>query len=327
MIKVLVFSFAASVVLTWPTILLARHLGICDRPSSLNWHAETTPLLGGLPILIAFAAGLFFVGARTSSVLLFSIPLVISAVVGLWDDVQALSPAPKLLGLLPGAVSVCLLWPEPMAIYAAVLFVIFFLFLTNAVNLLDNIDGLTAAMSAVSAAGIAIMAGYDGMTGLSFGASALCGASLGFLLFNYRPWATAAIFLGDMGAFIIGAGLAIGCAFLMRGAQSALDYGACLLPVGLVMFDTVTTVWARKAKGDRALSRSLDHISQRLYRSGIARWKVTIIMAAITAAASAAAVGVWVAANPAVESLALAGGLLPIFGLAAYAYTRPLTDE
>lgn len=324
MITTLIASLLISVLLTGPTILLARYFCISDEPSSRNWHAESTPLMGGVPIFIAFIAGLLIAGIETSYILLFGIPMAVAGCAGLLDDIYSFKPVVKLLGLFPAAIVAFFLWPEPISVVFLVPFILFFMYVVNVVNLLDNIDGITGAMSAVSAAAIAAMAHMGGMNDLTLAGVALCGAAIGFLFFNYRPSSSAAIFLGDMGAFVLGAGLVIECALLMTSAETPVDYIACALPVGLVMFDTITTVITRKKKGDRALSRSLDHISQRLYLSGIARWKVTILMAAITALASLAGVGAWVAEDLWLEISGVAGGTLAIFALAAYAYSlRP----
>ena len=68
----------------------------------------------------------------------------------------------------------------------------------NAVNLLDGLDGVAAGCGLVSALGIAVLD-----DGARVPALALAGGLAGFLVFNRPP---ARIYLGDAGAYLIGAG-------------------------------------------------------------------------------------------------------------------------
>ncbi len=92
-------------------------------------------------------------------------------------------------------------------------FVVFvMLAMTNAVNLTDGLDGLASGITAFvslffAAAGII----YGIATGAYF-CGAMCGACLGFLVFNRNP---AKVFMGDTGSLALGGGLAA-AAILMK---------------------------------------------------------------------------------------------------------------
>jgi len=73
----------------------------------------------------------------------------------------------------------------------------------NSVNLIDGMDGLAAGILAIASAASAIFAISIGNPSGSLPFIILTGACLGFLVFNRYP---ASIFMGDTGAFALGAG-------------------------------------------------------------------------------------------------------------------------
>ena len=76
---------------------------------------------------------------------------------------------------------------------------------TNAVNLTDGLDGLAASVTVPVTVAYAFIAYNTGHFDLSVFALAICGACLGFLLFNHYP---AKVFMGDTGSLAIGGGVA-----------------------------------------------------------------------------------------------------------------------
>lgn len=80
----------------------------------------------------------------------------------------------------------------------------------NAVNLIDGMDGLAAGIIAIASSACAIFSILAGNINGSVPFIALAGVSFGFLALNRYP---ASIFMGDTGAFALGAGY-ITAAFL-----------------------------------------------------------------------------------------------------------------
>jgi UDP-N-acetylmuramyl pentapeptide phosphotransferase/UDP-N-acetylglucosamine-1-phosphate transferase len=149
-----------------------------------------------------------------------------------------------------------------LAIAAAVVFV-----LTNATNFLDNTDGVAAA---VSGASLLLLAGERGWL--------LAGGfvALGFLPFN---WPRPRVFLGDGGAYVLGA---------LVGIAAAERVPATVGAAAVQLADFVQVVTARVVLGrppwvgDR---RHLTHIAQNL---GCPRWLVAPLFAALTVATALA---------------------------------------
>ena len=86
------------------------------------------------------------------------------------------------------------------------LFVLTLVFLTNAVNITDGLDGLSGGTLAASFGAILGIALVQGQVGIAAFAGTIIGALLAFLWFNIYP---ARFFMGDTGAFALGATLAV----------------------------------------------------------------------------------------------------------------------
>lgn len=106
-------------------------------------------------------------------------------------------PAAELLGLPPNIDIGWLYIP---------LFILTVVFISNAVNITDGLDGLAGGTLAASFAAIMGIALVQGQVGIAAFAGTIIGALLAFLWFNIFP---ARFFMGDTGAFALGATLAV----------------------------------------------------------------------------------------------------------------------
>ena len=71
---------------------------------------------------------------------------------------------------------------------------------TNAINLTDGIDGLGASISMIIIACLSVIAANYKVLEIATMGCVLCGACLGFLIFNLHP---AKIFMGDTGSLLL----------------------------------------------------------------------------------------------------------------------------
>ncbi len=81
------------------------------------------------------------------------------------------------------------------------LMVLVILFVSNAVNLTDGIDGLAGSVTFIVSLAILVISGVLRLSGMGLYASALAGALLGFLIYNFYP---AKVFMGDTGSMFLG---------------------------------------------------------------------------------------------------------------------------
>ena len=90
------------------------------------------------------------------------------------------------------------IWYIPFVVFVV-------LAMTNAVNLTDGLDGLASGVTAFVSLFFAVAGITYGIVSGAYFCSAMCGACLGFLVFNKNP---AKVSMGDTGSLALGGGLA-----------------------------------------------------------------------------------------------------------------------
>jgi len=174
-------------------------------------------------------------------------------------------------------------WGIAGSMLAVALSISWIVVVTNAMNFLDNMDGLSAGVGAVAAAlylAATLMAGQWFVAGLS---ALLLGALLGFLVFNLPP---ARLYLGDGGSLVIGlllAVIAIRTAYFRSdtfGDAGRVDvhlsgawYGLLmpLMVLAVPLYDFMSVVVIRAAKGQSPMTGDHNHFSHRLLRRGLGK--------------------------------------------------------
>jgi UDP-GlcNAc:undecaprenyl-phosphate GlcNAc-1-phosphate transferase len=206
---------------------LAESWGIEAEPGGRRRHKVPVPKLGGLPITIAFLAGVAAIylimppsgddAIRLRGVVLGT--LVVFAG-GLIDDIWELPPWAQFFIQLAGAaiaighivfievftnpVNGNPIWIEsyPLVIVITILWIVG---LINTVNWLDGLDGLAVGVGTIAAMLFAWHSYRLGQEAVAAFPLALAGALIGFLPYNFAP---ARIFLGSAGAYVLGYNLA-----------------------------------------------------------------------------------------------------------------------
>ncbi len=235
----LVFAFLFSSIITFFATPWLRSIafkaGILDTPDGiLKNHEQPIAYLGGVAVFFGFMVSSYFFLAYGFNSYLFFVGLTILLIVGLIDDVYAISPLKKFVGQICACLfflKAGLLFKErfffetlPYFLHSAkiVNFLnIFFsswwmLTIINAFNLIDIMDGLAIAVSFVAAASFCIMAILSGNYLLAVLMSSLCGSLIAFFWYN-KP--RASMYLGDAGSLFIGGVLATAPFFLNWGSS------------------------------------------------------------------------------------------------------------
>jgi UDP-GlcNAc:undecaprenyl-phosphate GlcNAc-1-phosphate transferase len=292
--KALLAAFIAFVVaaaLTPPVARLARRLGAVDAVKERGLARAATPLLGGLAIFAgALVAAAVFEPDNGRMRAIFAAAALIT-VVGAVDDIVDLSPVPKLAGqlaaaliLVLGGVSVdnfTLPFVHRVELHAlgGPLTVVGLVALMNVVNFSDGVDGLAAGVCAISAAAFAIIAFDLGQNAAGVLAAIVCGAALGFLLFNFPP---ASIFMGDCGSQLLG--LLLG-AVIVEGSLKTNALIALVGPLVILAVPFLDTgfVVAKRIKYGRAIYRAdSNHFHHRFHRIGFSQRRTVLYLYAWT---------------------------------------------
>src|ERR1700691_1541111 len=237
---VLVLLVTAAVTFLLPPLVrrfaFATHA--IHAPRARDTHTEPTPLLGGLAMYGVLVAGMILAsrltflqdpcqaaGSKTAAGLLLAGALVV--VVGFIDDRWGLGAISKLAGQV--AAAGILVWsgqslpwlPTPsggefplepdLSVTLTILLVVVTI---NAINFIDGLDGLAAGIVAVAAVSFLVYSytllktiGNPSQSLPAVSSALLAGMCLGFLPHNFYP---ARIFMGDIGAMLLGLMLAYG---------------------------------------------------------------------------------------------------------------------
>src|SRR5580765_2978700 len=220
-----VLSVLCGTVLTPLIRRLAHRLGVLDHAlSSRKIHGKPIPRLGGIAIVIAFyvpligltlfptGVGELFLAQRKHVIGLFGGGLPI-ALLGLYDDLRGAGAGRKFLvqfavaGFLyylgfrievlanPFGEGITLGW-------VSLPFTLFWIVgVINAMNLIDGLDGLAGGVALVAVVITFLISFQRGHPLMMLFSSALAGAILGFLFYNFNP---ATIFMGDTGSMFLG---------------------------------------------------------------------------------------------------------------------------
>ena len=241
---IMLISFIISVVITKVEIpVLKRKAGQNIREDGPQSHLSKagTPSMGGIAIIIA--ASLTTIGAAVMGKIdglgcaIILLVFVGFGLIGFFDDylkvikknnlglrayqkfglqtILSVILAVYLANYTEGSTSVYIpfadiyvnfgIWYIPFVVFVV-------LAMTNAVNLTDGLDGLASGVTAFISLFFAVAGFTYGIVTGAYFCSAMCGACLGFLVFNRNP---AKVFMGDTGSLALGGGLAA-VAILMK---------------------------------------------------------------------------------------------------------------
>src|ERR1700689_2366119 len=301
---------------------IAVRTGAMHEPRARDTHTKATPLLGGLAMYGGLVAGLLIAsrlslledpfktaGSRTEAGLLVAGGFVV--VVGFVDDRWGLSAISKLAGQV--AAAGILVWsgqalpwlPTPSGGFfplepdlSVTLTLLIVVVTINAVNFIDGLDGLAAGIVAVAALSFLVSPytrlktiGNPSQSLPAVSSALLAGMCLGFLPHNFYP---ARIFMGDIGAMLLGLMLAYGPisstasldpALLTNYADNTLDRFPTFLPllVPAAIFvipyaDLMFAIIRRTRAGKPLMAADRQHLHHRVLNIGHSYRQSVLIM-------------------------------------------------
>ena len=259
----------------------ALQLGILDQPSARKIHRAPVPLMGGAAIYVAFIAALTLWGERSyvNEVVGIFVGATLVSLVGALDDSRGVGSYFKLLFQV---VAACILVFSGVQVRLfdgfldIILTLLWVVGVTNAFNLLDNMDGLSSGVATISAAFFTLLAAMSDQYLVGTLAAALCGACIGFLVYNWNP---ARVFMGDTGSLFLGFLLAaVGIKLRFPANTASITWMIPILVLALPVFDTSLVFISRLRRGKNPLtSAGKDHVSHRLaLRTGSQREAVLL---------------------------------------------------
>lgn len=265
-----------------------RRLNLYDLPSARKLHRVPTPRLGGLAIVAGIVVGLLVAAIGWPQLMADFTPqwpgiawagLLILAL-GFYDDVVGAPPYLKLGTQILAALLLCLwnfrfatayvpfvgridlgIWSVPMTVVWVVV-------VTNAINLIDGVDGLAAGVAAIGGGFLALIGLLWHVPHIVILGAVLCGATAGFLRYNYPP---AQIFMGDSGSLTIGFLFAVASVSIPIKTLTVVTMGLPLLAVGFPLVELLNSSVRRVVSRRSPLRADRRHWHHMLIRRG---WSV-----------------------------------------------------
>ena len=273
---VFIASCSICLLLTPVALAVAVRKGVLDQPHGHKSHVSPVPYLGGVAIVVAFAASVIGISIMNPPesglgelrvVLLLAVLL---AFVGLADDLRNLSPTVRLVAEVFCAVQV---WRMDAGVtltgYQIVdltLTILWVVGIVNAFNLLDNMDGLAAGQAAVCAMTIFAVASANGQFLVAALAVSVAGCAVGFLRHNFYP---AKIYMGDGGALFLGFVIAYLGIKLQFESSVSRSFLVPVLICSIPIMDTTLVTISRLRTGRSPFLGGQDHLSHRLVKIGL----------------------------------------------------------
>jgi UDP-GlcNAc:undecaprenyl-phosphate GlcNAc-1-phosphate transferase len=317
---------AAVTYLTTPIVeRVAVRFGFMAEVRDRDVHAQATPRLGGLAMLLGLLAGLLLASKLPMMGVVFETGdapiallsgVAVIVLLGVVDDKWGLDAPVKLAGqvLAAGLMAlqgIAVIWLPVGGTFVldpltSVLFTVLIVLVSiNAINFVDGLDGLAAGIVAVAAGAffaysylLSVEVGVERATLATLVSVLLVGMCLGFLPHNsYR----ARIFMGDTGSMMLGLLLASATITLSGQIDPSAVAGPTLLPallpvilpvavMAVPLVDLFLAVIRRTRAGRNPFAPDKQHLHHRLLEMGHSQARAVLLMYAWTGLVAGTAV-------------------------------------
>ena len=333
-------AFITAFVITPHTMRWAKKVGAIDLPSNRRVNKKPMPRLGGLAVISGFFVSTVYLiiimnfehtinlfGPENYYIKLigFCIAVALLSITCYIDDVKGIPGVVKLIVQVIAAIIVVIAgiridnFTLPFTenkiimneVFSCILTIGWIVGITNAINLIDGLDGLSSGVCLISCLSLLIIfaLNYSPILAIVL-ITALAGAIVGFLPFNYSPAKT---FIGDTGSNFMGFSLSIISILGVAKTYTAIVLIAPIIVLALPIFDTLFAIVRRIVKGKsiKAIMKpDKGHLHHRLMAKGYTQKQAVLIMYAITAILGMFAIillesGVWKALSFALLIIAI----------------------
>ncbi len=261
-------------------------------------HGEPVPYFGGLAILAGFSAAFLLfsyllTGAFPGELIVIFIGALAICLVGLLDDMYSMPPKRKLLlqiivsaftAHFGFAIEYITLFGHSIRFggFSELVTVVWLVVIINAVNLIDGLNGLAGGISVLESFALLVTALFMGNPVCAVASAALCGATLGFLPFNFGFYSSnfgkATIFMGDAGAMLIGYVMASISVLGLFKSQALFSILVPAMIFALPVMDAVNAFFRRIVNGQSPFSADHKHLHHVLVEHGFTKTQSTLVL-------------------------------------------------
>jgi UDP-GlcNAc:undecaprenyl-phosphate GlcNAc-1-phosphate transferase len=257
---------------------------ILDVPNLRSSHDRPVPRAGGIAIVVAFTAGVVWIGTGPLWTLLAGALVV--ALVGFLDDTRRVhvwwgklaGQTVAVIVVLAGGIVLREIGPfGDIGWWGYPVTLIWLVGMTNLVNFMDGLDGIAGGSGAIAALAFAALALPTNLE-VACAAAALGAGCVGFTLFNAPK---ARIFMGDVGSEFLGFVLAALAVYAAGPGAGHVSFLVMPLLMFHFLFDTCFTFCRRLRDGERVTQGHKGHLYQLMNRLGAGHIQVSAFYWAI----------------------------------------------
>ena len=323
-------AFIVAFMATPYTIKIAKKVGAVDIPKDKRrMHHRAMPKFGGPAVILGFLVSVIYlliIMSIEGTINLFGgeeyilklvgilLGIVVIAITGIVDDTKTLKPLAKLAGQLIAAIIVVSFGVRienisipfitetfniSSAEISSLITIIWIVGVTNAINLTDGLDGLSSGITLISCVSLLIIFALNGSPLIAIVlVTALIGALLGFLPFNFAPAKT---FIGDTGSNFLGFMVSIIAILGVAKTYTAIVIVLPVIVLGLPIIDVIFAIVRRIVKGKSlkaVFQADKGHVHHKLVAKGFSQKQAVLILYGISAACGMFAIilfdsGIW----------------------------------
>ena len=318
----------------------AKKVGAIDIPNDRRVNKKPMPRLGGLAVISGFFVSIIYLLISTSiegkinlfgeeayyvKLIGYVVGIIILGITCYIDDVKGIPSWIKLIAQIIAAIivvasgirieNISIPFTEGKLVISGiasyVITICWIVGITNAINLIDGLDGLSSGVTLISCLSLLMVFALNESPLIAIIlVTALAGALVGFLPFNFSPAKT---FIGDTGSNFMGFSLAIISILGVAKTYTALVLIAPIIILGMPIFDTIFAIFRRIIKGKSlkaVFKPDKGHLHHKLMAKGYTQRQAVLIMYGITAILGMFAVillesGIWKALSFALLVIAI----------------------
>jgi UDP-GlcNAc:undecaprenyl-phosphate/decaprenyl-phosphate GlcNAc-1-phosphate transferase len=289
-------AFFIAIISGFVLMRLAKKIKWKERISKRHIHSPGARRVGGIVVILAYLGAIFFnkdlvITPEIWGVLGVSVFVVL---MGIIDDIKEIIWKMQLFSQILAAVFVFIIGiriyyvTNPLTggiinldsglgvIISSLLVIIWLVLVMNSLNWIDGVDGLSGGITFISSLTILFLSlrGEVNQPPIAILASALAGASLGFLIFNFNP---SRMLSGTSGSMFMGLTLAV--LAIISGTKIATASLVLAIPI----VDFLWVIGRRMRQRSSIFKPDMSHLHYRLMESGWSQKKIALSFYLITA--------------------------------------------
>ncbi|HIF9232332.1 TPA: UDP-N-acetylglucosamine--undecaprenyl-phosphate N-acetylglucosaminephosphotransferase [Photobacterium damselae] len=281
----LAFVFFSSLTALFLLRKLAKKVGLVDTPNERKLHQGAVPLVGGISICVTLVQFLYYNPDLLNDSGLYTICIIVLAVIGAIDDKVDLSFRVRLL--VQGGLSICMIYFAGLKLHTLgnmfafgdvnlgnmgyVVTILAVIGAINAFNMVDGIDGLLGGLAIVTFGGLGIMLTIDGQSHLASICMVVIAAIFPYVLLNLGFFGRKRrVFMGDAGSMLIG--FTVIWLLLLasqNGTKPPLRPVTALWLIAVPLMDMAAIMIRRVRRGDSPFKPDREHLHHIFQRLGL----------------------------------------------------------